>query len=238
MKKNIIFALLVGFSTAAVAQTAKTKKNSANLLDRNTDHISIQFGRLAWANKPDSIGTRGLSRTFNIHIFKDFIFKTNNHFSVGIGVGIGSDHLNLDERNVILTKNVSPVLRFPKQTGTIYTRTKLASTYAEAPVELRYTANPANYDKSFKVALGLKVGQLIDVHTRRKKAEVGGTATALPTLKEKDRSFFEKTRLAITSRIGYGHFSLFGTYQINSFIKDANNFNIRPFSVGICLSGM
>ena len=238
MKKNIILALFLALGTTAIAQNVKTKKNSANMLDRNSDHIILQFGKLNWAGKPDSIATRGLSRTFNIHFIKDIIFKTDNRFSVGIGIGIGSDHLNLDKRNVTLTKNTSPVLTFPLQIGTIYTRTKLATTYLEAPVELRFAANPANYDRSFKFALGVKVGQLIDVHLRRKKAEVNNSAVALPTLKEKDKSFFEKTRLAVTSRIGYGHFSLFGTYQINGFIKDANNFNVRPFSMGICISGM
>jgi hypothetical protein len=238
MKKNLLFALFIGISTLAVAQSKKTKKTSADMINRNSDHISIQFGKLTWAGKPDSINTRGFSRTLNVHLIKDFIFKTDNRFSVGIGVGVGSDHFMLNGKTATLNRSVSNTLKFPTQTGTIYTRTKLAATYLEAPVELRFALNPANYDNSFKIALGVKVGQLIDVHTKRKKAETNGSAVTLPTLKEKDKNFFNKTRLAATARVGYGHFSLFGTYQINSFIKDENNFKIKPFTIGICLSGM
>ena len=40
--------------------------------------------------------------------------------------------------------------------------------YLEAPIELRYTANPLNSDKSFKFAIGVKVGLMINAHTRNK----------------------------------------------------------------------
>ena len=54
-------------------------------MNRSNDHLLIQLGINSWANMPDSIQTKGLSRTFNIYFMMDFPFKTNPHFSVAAG---------------------------------------------------------------------------------------------------------------------------------------------------------
>ena len=42
-------------------------------------------------NRPDSIGTKGFSRTFNMYLMLDFPFRTNPHFSVALGPGFATD---------------------------------------------------------------------------------------------------------------------------------------------------
>jgi hypothetical protein len=237
MKQVLVIATLLS-SLNTIAQTTIDKQHGVNLVNRDNDHLVIQIGSLQWLNRPDSIGSKGFSRTINVHLFKDFIFKTDNRFSVAIGLGVGTDHFFLDNRNVDLSKTNSSQLNFPKQGNITYKKSKLATTYLEAPVELRFAANPLNYANSLKIGIGAKVGTLVDAHSKRKKAVQNGNEVNLPTLKEKERSFFSSTRIAATLRIGYGYFGVFATYQVNSYIKDENNFTIRPFSVGICLSGL
>ncbi len=238
MIKQVLAAALVLLSVTTIAQTKSDKKYNVNVVNRDNDHLVIQVGGLQWLNKPDSIGSKGFNRTINIHLFKDFIFKTDNRFSVAIGVGVGTDHFFLDNRNVDLAGAVGSRLSFPKQVGTTYKKTKLSSTYLEAPVELRFAANPLDYARSLKIAIGAKVGTLVDVHTKRKKAQVNDNAVNLPTIKEKDRTFFSSTRIAGTVRVSYGYFGVFATYQVNSYIKDGNNFEIRPFTIGLTLNGL
>ncbi len=54
-----------------------------NLANRSKDHLLIQLGFNSWANMPDSINTRGLSRSFNMYFMFDFPFKTNPAFKCG-----------------------------------------------------------------------------------------------------------------------------------------------------------
>ena len=56
--------------------------------------------------------------------------------------------------------------------------------------------------------------------------------------KESAKHFFNSTRLAATARIGYGNFSLFGSYQINNMFKDGVAADTRLLQVGLTLSGL
>ena len=50
-----------------------------------------------------------------------------------------------------------------------FNKYKLVNAYFEFPLEFRFCSNPENTNKSFKVALGFKVGILMDAHTKGKE---------------------------------------------------------------------
>ena len=117
--------------------------------------------------------------------------------------------------------------------------TSLQLAFLEIPLEFRYTANPDNDRKSLKFAIGVKAGTLLNAHTKGKNLEnKNGNAISSHTAKVTDKSFFNTTRFAATARIGYGNFSLFGSYQINNLFKDGVAPEIKPFQIGLCLSGL
>ena len=134
----------------------------------------------------------------------------------------------------------TPTLRFVNQADTNqWKKFKLVSAYLEAPVELRFTADPYNYNKSFKVALGVKVGTLLSIHTKGKNLETkSGAAINNYIRKENSKRYFNGNRIVLTGRIGYGSFSLFGTYQVNAFIKEGNGPEVKPYSIGLTISGL
>ena len=39
-------------------------------------------------------------------------------------------------------------------------------------------------------------------------------------------------------RVGYGNLSLFGTYQIGSLIKEGLGPQVKPYTIGLTLSGL
>ena len=242
MKKLLLMLALVSCVVAASAQedpkTTKGKKDwsKVNLGNRAADHFMIQFGYLGWAGRPDTINTHGFSRTFNAALMFDFPFKTNPHISAAIGLGVGTDNMFFENTTInIINRHEA---RFVPDTTTKYKKYKLATGYIEAPIELRYSANPENMNKGFKVALGLKVGALLDAHTKA-KVDLDPNGFGGYVEKIKDKSFFNGTRFSGTLRIGYGHFSVFGTYQINNFFKDAQGpAGIHPYTIGLALSGL
>lgn len=239
MKKIIVsVVLLAGFlsSNAQESPATKKKKDWSNLDLSSKDHLVIQYGVNSWMQKPDSLNTGGFSRSFNMHFMFDFPFKNNPKFSVGLGVGVGSDNMFFKKTNIDL-KNRDRIY-FNRDSVNSYKKYKLSTAYLEAPVELRYTHDPANVNKSFKVALGVKVGTMINAHTKAKVNRDANNEGGYIS-KINDRVHFNNLRLAATARIGLGVFSLFGTYQINQFFKEGSGpADVRPMSIGLTLSGL
>ena len=245
MKKAVLFAVSCLLITSLVAQetsepsSKEKKKPTINLAGRANDHFMLQLGYTGWAGKPDSINTSGWSKSFNVYFMFDFPFKTNPRLSMAFGPGISSDHIKFS-RTYVGIKETTPMLQFRNQADTThFKKTKLNTTYLEAPIEFRFTADPLNSDKSFKWAVGVKVGTMIDAHTRNKDLEDknGNTLNAYK-VKEASKRYFNTTRLVGTARVGLGHFSLYGSYQITSLFKEGVAAEIRPWSIGLTLSGL
>ena len=114
----------------------------------------------------------------------------------------------------------------------------MATTYLEAPIEFRYSADPAT-GKGLKLAIGVKIGTLIKAQTRNTKFEnKNGTSINDYVMKESSKRFFNKNRLSGMARIGYGHFSLYGSYQFTPLLRDGFGPQVRPYTIGLTLSGL
>jgi hypothetical protein len=243
MKKILLLAISCLFFVSLFAQdnpsTQPKKKNTIDLSGRAKDHFMIQLGSFGWSGKPDSIKTKGLSHSLNFYFLFDFPFKTNPHFSAAIGAGVGSDQIYFDKTYVGI-KDVTTLLHFTNQADTNhFKKTKLATTYLEAPIELRYTFDPENNGKSLKIAVGAKVGTLLNAHTRSKDLVTKTGASITPYVqKESSKRFFNGNRLVLTARVGWGHFSLFYNYQVGILFKNATAADIHPRSIGLTISGL
>ncbi|HEY8387709.1 MAG TPA: outer membrane beta-barrel protein [Parasegetibacter sp.] len=242
--KKILMTLTVIFACGQLMaqDSTEAKKKDWSKIDlshRAADHFMIQFGIDNWAGAPDSIKLKGLSRSANVYFMFDFPFKTDPRFSVGIGAGIGTSNIYFD-RMIVDLKDVGNKLPFRNVADTNnFKKYKLTTAFLEAPVELRYALNPEDMDKSWKFALGVKVGTMLNAHTKGKTLRSKDGQTINPyTVKESTKRFFNSTRFSGTVRIGYGNLSLFGSYQINPLIKEGYGAEIRPYIIGITLSGL
>ncbi|MFZ9661490.1 MAG: hypothetical protein ACO29O_06385 [Chitinophagaceae bacterium] len=218
-------------------KSKKTDWRNVDLSKRAADHFLFQFGMAGWASKPDSIKPVGFSRSFNMYVMLDFPFKSNPQISVAIGPGIGMDNIFLKQTKLDVRAGSSSKLLFVRDTLDQIKKYKLTSVYAELPVELRFAQYPDKMNKGIKGALGLKIGTLVDIHTKSKVTkDTQGTGGYVS--KVKDTYFFNRSRLVATARIGYGNISFFGTYTLTEFIKDGFGPVIKPFSAGITISGL
>src|SRR6266487_4942650 len=234
MKKIL---LLISFVLAGIilfAQEPKPdSKKKPTLTGRANDHFLLQLGITHWAGIPDSIHTKGLSRSFNMYFMFDFPFKSNPRISVGIGAGVGTDNIYFDKTYVGI-KDVTSTLQFHDQSDTNhFKKNKLVTAILEAPLELRFSSNPATPNKSFKVALGIKVGALLKAQTKGKTWQnaSGGTLIAY-TEKQTSKRFFNSNRFVATARFGYGVLGLFGSYQLNTLFKEGFGPDVRPYTIG------
>lgn len=220
-------------------RTPKKDWSKIKLNNRANDHFMFQAGYETWAQVPDSINLKGFGRHLNIYLMMDFPFKVDPRFSVGIGVGIGSSNIFFDKQSVEIAGNTQ-TLQFRNLADTNhFKKYKLVNVWAEVPVELRFAANPENTNKSWKFALGAKVGTMVNAHTKGKNFQTkSGSSINNYTEKINSRRYFNSLRLAATARISYGPFGIFGAYQINSLIKDNQGPPVHPMSIGLTISGL
>lgn len=244
MKRTLLLLLGVSATLLTMAQSEKKARKDWSKIDissRSADHFMLQYGADSWQGRPDSVRTGGFSRHFNFYFMVDKPFKTNPHFSVGLGAGIGSSNMFFNNTKVDIKANTAKLPFTNVDSTDHFKKNKLTTISLEIPVELRYYANPANPNKSWKAALGLKVGTMLKAYTKGKNlVNKNGASLYGPSyiVKEYNKKFLNGTSLALTGRIGYGIISLDAGYQLTSVLKDGTGPSMHRFSMGITISGL
>lgn len=243
--KKFFFLIITCLSFASLFAQEEVKPVTSakkyDLSNRPGDHFMIQLTSDHWTGMPDSIASHqsGFSRGLNAYLMLDKPFKTDSRLSFAIGIGIGSSNIIFKKMNVDLKAN-SVRLPFTHVDSTNHFKNyKLSLSYLEIPVEFRFSSNPADPGKSWKFALGLKGGTLINAHTKGKELQNKNNQTINSyTEKENSKKYFNGTRFMGTARIGYGIFSLYGGYQLGNVLKDVAGPPMRLYEIGISLSGL
>ncbi|MBC7866028.1 MAG: outer membrane beta-barrel protein [Gloeobacteraceae cyanobacterium ES-bin-316] len=239
---RILLVIIMGlsFSTSSFAQEVKEKK-TYDLANRASDHFMVQFALNSWQGAPDSISSYigGFNRSANVYIMLDKPFKSNPRLSIGAGVGIGSTNIYF-KKMIVDIGATTPLLPF-RAVDTLdnYKKFKVSSAFLEVPLELRFTSDPTTPNKTFKAAIGVKVGTMLNAHNKGKELRnASGTVINTKTVKETTKSYFNTTRVAATARVGYGNFSLFGAYSLTGVFKDGVAPNMNGLQVGLTFSGL
>jgi Outer membrane protein beta-barrel domain len=239
MRKISIILFTVLVSASAFAQTPTKKEKT--ITDRAADHFMFQIGTNIWSGAPDSVSTyiRGFNRSANVYVMYNKQFKNSPKFSIAAGIGVGTSNIYFKKMEVKIT-TARPTLPFLRtDTGNNYKKYKLATAYLEIPLELRFTADPTNPNKSIKGAIGVKVGTLLNAHTKGKTLQnTAGTKINALTVKENSKNYFNGTRIAATARVGYGVFSLYGSYGLTSLFKDGVTADTKLIQIGLTISGL
>lgn len=231
--KKLFFSL--GLMVASLGVFAQDAKNAVantamGAASHSKDFLVIQLGYVGLAGTGAGNINTGFNRQINIAFMYDFPLQKTN-FSLAAGLGIGSDHYQLKDMSLNL-RSSSSVPDFESSDN--YSKFKLATTYLEIPLELRYRQVPENANKGFKVGLGLKVGNLLNAHTRS-VSNVNGSKLIE---KEATKRLFNTWRFAGTARVGLGNFAVYGTYALNGLFKDNGTYDVNAYSIGFMLSGL
>lgn len=233
--KKLLFTLgLIAVSVGVFAQENTAGSAVGKAKERaiySRDFLMIQLSYDGWAQAPDSLNTKGLPRGFNIALMYDFPIKATK-FSFAAGLGISTSSVPLDGKVLDMSNGNSTAVRFVN--SDTYKKYKIATSYLEIPLEFRFRQVADNANKGFKAAIGAKVGMLVNAHTKGKNT-LGGEKNII---KEQNRRFFNPWRFAATARVGYGNIGLFTAVNLNPLFKDNTGSDIRPYSIGITLSGL
>ena len=223
MKKIILAIGLLSISCYSFSQD-KLKRAVAH----SKDYIVIQLGYAGMTGTGVSTLHMGLNRTVNVALMYDIPLSASK-FSLGAGLGVGSDNYYFKKERIDITNTVAPA----RQASDNYKHSKLANTYLEIPLELRFHQFPDDLNKGFKVGIGVKAGYLLNAHTKTTSDATGHNVTQT----ESSKYWFNSYRLTGTARIGYGNFALFGTYSLSQIFKSNNTYALKGYSVGLSFGG-
>jgi hypothetical protein len=246
--KKIVFVVAssllfsIAFSQDTLTSTIPSVNNKKiKLSNRPGDHLMIQVSSDHWIGMTDSIRShqKGLSRGFSAYFMLDKPFRTSPKFSIGIGLGVSTSNIFFKGENIDLKTSSSSLPFTPVDSTNHFKKYKLATGFIEIPIEFRYMSKPLVPDKSFKIAIGAKIGTLVNAHTKGKTFEDKNNNTLISyTQKENNKRLITGTRFMGTVRIGYGILSLFGSYQLNNILKDGAGPAMQLYQVGLTISGL
>ena len=200
------------------------------------DFLMMQLTYENWSGTPDSVKVTGIGRGFNAYLCYDFPINKSN-FSVAAGLGIGTQNIYFDNQLLVMNTGSAAVsFRNVDSAGGAnnYKKSKLATAYLELPLELRFFGDKTNRNRGFKAAIGMRVGMLLDAHTKNKNTVTGITITE----KTSTKNYFQTWKFAPTARVGWGNFSLYGSINVTELFKSGEGPSVYPYSIGICVTGL
>lgn len=107
--------------------------------------------------------------------------------------------------------------------------------YLDVPVEFRWSANPDDPARSIKVAVGGRVGYLINAHTKIRYREEGD----IKKLKDNQTYNLSRFRYGVSLKVYFGNFSVFGYYNLNPLFegdKGPGATKAQSYTIGVSLA--
>lgn len=245
MRKFVLFVFLSAIILFAYGQDAGTAKEKRRGRPDIPGTFSIDLGLNFPTGDSAAFNTGAIgSRTLNIYYQLDKRIGQTK-FSVHPGVGFGFERYKFTNDRTLgyvagpngpfdELQMIEIISAYPNISG--IKKSQLITNYLDAMVELRFSTNPNDPARSFKVSAGFKAGVLIDSFTKLKLNEDGETKK----FKNKQDFNLNPFRYGATLRIGAGNFGVFGYYSLSPIFRDKegpNQAELTNFTVGLTLAG-
>lgn len=147
---------------------------------------------------------------------------------LGITTGLGFGYQGYSFRNNYVLAHTADTIFAVQDTVFNFTKNKLQVGTISIPLLLDYSFDK-NFEKSYFIAVGV-----IGTYNYGTKQSVTGTYANGDEFVNSTISAFNMNRwtLDATTRIGYGHFGMFISYQLNSMFKTGHTVAVYPFRIG------
>lgn len=230
IKRISIILFLTTFCLECFSQQVKENNKLKFLGD-----FGIDFGFSTPFNAPDNFNTAYLgSRTFNVYYLHEITLPINkSRFSILPGLGLGLDRFTFSDQNTLYYEGSNLTM---STMGLDITKSQLITNYLDIPVELRYTRNPQDPNRSLKVAVGFRFGYLFDAFTKIKYYD----ENTLVKDKSKRDWNLNSYRYGVYGKIGIGNFSIFSHYNFSTLFRNnsgPDDSGINVLTTGISISG-
>lgn len=208
------FATIGGKNALKPLQVQKTELVSPDI----PGSLVLEIGFMNLSNKDDAMATNFWgSKSFGLYYMKPM--PVNDKITFNISLGVGSEKYAFDN-DITLGYGIDPNSIINEITtidtlGFSATKSKLATTYIDLPLELRFGFGGNPSDGGF-FAIGGMAGVLIDSHTKVKYEENGRNVID----KVKDDFGISNFRYGVSGRLGYRGFNFYYKYYLSKLFSN------------------
>lgn len=182
-------------------------------LPYTADYMSLNYG--------------GRNLGWNLNLFeKDFRFA-GGKMQVVTGLGFAFDYYNLKNKTTLNADSVY-TSTYAYNTTADYRKNKLRESWVTVPLLLELNTSRRN-SHNFHIAAGVIGGLKLGSST---KQIFTMNDHSFETIRHDDYNLFP-FKLDATVRVGYGKFTLFGTYSLTPLFEYGKGPELYPFTVGV-----
>jgi hypothetical protein len=178
-----------------------------------------------------------------LNVMYQYDYNVNDSkISLHPGIGISTEKYAMDTstltygEDLIGNRIVETInLREVRPEATEFTKSKIATTYLEIPLEIRWRSLKYDPKRSLKLSVGGKIGFLLDNKTKIKYEEYGEKKIS----KQNEQFEVRKVRYSVYGKLGYGNAYLFYNYNLSTLFetnKGPNQTEMTPMMFGFALS--
>ncbi|MBS1557612.1 MAG: hypothetical protein JST69_02700 [Bacteroidetes bacterium] len=246
MIRNCLAITLIAFFIFSAAQ-AQDKKKKAYRPDI-PGYFMIDFGFNNGQSRP-AYFNQGFwgSRTLNIYYHYP-VQIGNSKFSYNPGGGFAFERFKFTN-NYTLSElvgadgsydlvQVTQLPFFASAASVSVQKSMLVANYFDLmPVEFRFDTNPKDPSSGFNMAVGGRVGFLVESHTKIKYSENGASGV----YKDKQTHGLNQLRYGIYTRVGLGNFNVFWQYNLSPYFSGnsgPSQTGMNIMTIGISLNGL
>lgn len=245
MKKILSLAILA-FALNAQAQdtTSQSPKTPVGGRPNIPNDLTVEFGWTQLTNRPADLAIKFFgSRSFNAYYQKPVqLFGNTSGFVLSPGIGISTNKFAFaNDENLFRSSTLGAASSTLNKVTTVYGTSislksnTFAANYLEIPVDLQYNFNKTDYSKSFRLSLGVRVGYLMQSHT---KIEFDSPSTGTVRIKQGENYGLEKVRYGLHLKAGSPGFNVWTSYYLSPMWQaDRGPFNneAKQVSFGIAV---
>lgn len=245
MNKIIPFLIfLVAFSTASFSQSNNKAKRQKKVISDQLGRpdvpgdFLIEFGVSPMQNRPELMDQNLWgSKFFNVYYMHN-VNLGNSSFSFHPGIGVGTDKFAFANAHTLEYAEDGSVVFAPLDSllpGADIKKSKIGVNYIDIPIEFRWRMKKHDPKRSFKIAVGGKVGFLFDGKTKIKYRIDGDTKV----LKRKEDFQLEQFRYGVYGKVGFGNFYLNYFYSLSNLFKSGKGPEANeafPMNIGLTIN--
>lgn len=251
---TLIFAFLFCFQFSFAQNDEIKTNNYVNSISR--DRVLVELNYTGWdtdyqfssqifsvsdTDPTDTTFTNVLSdlkqkwfnRGLNLYFMWDIPLgdKKKTNFAFAPGLGISTHNVYSNARMVSFANDTTA---FRSLENVNKRNNKFATTHIEVPLEMRFRSTPDKFSRSWKVAVGLRLGVLVSKNAKFKGTIEDENGSSI-TVKRKDLDIkgIAKYRVGPSLRLGYGNVSVVGYMSLLNLFEANKGPDINQFSIGI-----
>ncbi len=230
-----------GGKTKVEINKVEKEKEPKNNKSSKADLIhwsGFELGVNTWINKDGNFGepsghnylelNEAKSLAINLNMFEKSVRIIGDNLQLVSGLGLSWNNYRF-RKDITLYSDSSIIgANYDEED---YRKNKLTVSYLTVPLLLEFNSS-SEAKKSFHVSAGVVGGLRLGSHTKQVKAD----GTKLPKIK--DDFNMNPFRYDATVRIGFGNYTVFGSYALNSMFRDGQGPELYPFTAGIVILNM